>query len=115
MPVTQLSTRRKMVEPINVLQLMKTVGPTRAADKLGVSTTLLHKARKEGGVNQVIEIAATNVLEHLADALPPAPRPAPQPRAVRGKEVLFLVAVPADKVDTLQRIALAIGAELVSA
>lgn len=111
------SSHRQMVEPTNVIQLMSAIGPTRAAAKLGCSTTLLHKSRKEKAVNKVIELAAAHELEHLADK--PAPQsvtvPLPPPRAVRGTESLFLIAVPTAKADALQRIAAALGAELVAA
>lgn len=107
------TSHRQTVEPNNVVKLMEAIGPTRAAAKLGVSTTLLHKSRKEGEVNKVVESAAAYALEHIADA--PLIAPVPTPRAVRGKESLFLIAVPSDKAETLQRVASALGAELVSA
>jgi hypothetical protein len=104
------TSHRQTVEPTNVVKLMEALGPTRAAARLGVSTTLLHKSRKEGEVNKVVETAAAYALEHVAE------KPAiPAPRAVRGKESLFLIAVPTDKAETLQRVASALGAELVAA
>lgn len=107
-------TSRQVVEPANVVKLMKAIGPTRAASRLGVSTTLLHKSRKEGEVNKVVEQAAAWALEHIAEK-PESLPPLPPPRAVRGKESLFLIAVPTDKADALQRVAVALGAELVAA
>ncbi len=109
--MTTRTTHRQTVQPTNVVRLMEAVGPTRAAAKLGVSTTLLHKSRKEGEVNKVVETAATYALDHLADAAASLP----QARAQRGGESLFLIAVPTAKAKTLQRMVSALGAELVAA
>lgn len=102
--------RRNIVPPTNTVNLMKAVGPTRAAAMIGVSTTLLHKAKKDNEINQVIETAASYVLEHLS-----SPVPTVQARVVRGNDALFLLAVPAEKADTVQRMAAALGGELVPA
>lgn len=102
--------RRNIVPPINVVKVMDAVGPTRAAALIGVSTTLLHKAKKDNEINHVVETAASFVLEHLSTPLPPV-----QARVTHGADALFLLAVPAEKVPTAQRMAAALGGELVEA
>lgn len=102
--------RRHTVAPANVIKLMSAIGPTRAAARLGVSTTLLHKSRKDGAINQVVEIAAAHALEHLAD-----PAPAPRVKSTPANDAVFLIAVPSDKAELVQRMASALGAELVAA
>lgn len=103
--------RRNVVPPVNVGKLMDAVGPTRAAALVGVSTTLLHKAKKENEINQVVETAASYVLEHLS--APAGQLTTPQTRGVR-EEAVFLIAVPADKVGVMERMAAAMGGELVA-
>lgn len=111
--------RRKLVTPQCVVKLMEAIGPTRAADRLGVSTTLLHKARKENEVNRVVEIAAANILEHLGDgAAQQTHKPATQhhaPAKPAGRDSIFLLAVTADKAELVERFAAALGAEVVVA
>lgn len=46
------------VEPIETLKLMRLLGVTKTAHRLGVSTTTLHKARSQSVVSRVIEVAA---------------------------------------------------------
>lgn len=108
--------RRKLVPPTMLVKLMEAIGPTRAATQLGVSTTLVHKAKKEGEVNRVVEIAAANILEHLGDGgrasqTPAAPR-SPMATATGG-EAVFMAAVPAGKADVFQRMAAALGVTII--
>lgn len=104
--------RRNVVPPVNVVKLMDAVGPTRAAALVGVSTTLLHKAKKENEINQVVETASSYVLEHLHS--PAGQLTTPHTAGVR-EETVFLIAVPADKVRVIERMAAALGADLVAA
>lgn len=110
-------SRRQMTKPLLMAQLMDTIGATQTAARVGVSTTLLHKARKDGEVNRVVELACGHVLEHLADQaqLPvrAAPKEAPPAPAAHG--TLFMLEVSADKAPMVERMAAALGAELVSA
>lgn len=104
-------SQRQRVAPQNVSKLMGIVGPTMAAAHLGVSTTLLHKAKKENSVNRVVETAATAVLDHLTDMTSEA-TPA---RAPKENDALFLIAVPREKADVVKQLAAALGAELIAA
>jgi hypothetical protein len=94
-----ISNRRHMVAPVNVIKLMDEIGGTRTAAKLGVSTTLLYKAKKEGAINQVVEVAAAWArCPTWADFnTPPAhagPGPAFGTAPRSGGEVAFLVTLP---------------------
>lgn len=111
-----VSTRRHMVAPTNVIKLMDEIGGTRTAAKLGVSTTLLYKAKKEGAINQVVEIAAQGALSNLGNIQPPA-HAGPGPAfgtAPRSGEVAFLVTLSADRAEMFQRMAAALGATAVA-
>lgn len=110
----QKPARRTMVPPTNVIKLMDEIGGTRTAAKLGVSTTLLYKAKQENSINQVVEMAAAGALATLGRPAPVSGQHAPA-AAPRGGEVAFFVTVPSDKVDTFQRMVSAIGAVAVSA
>lgn len=108
--------RRKLVPPTMLVKLMEAIGPGRAATQLGVSTTLVHKAKKEGEVNRVVEIAAANILEHLGDngraSQSPAPHRAAAATAPSG-DAVFMAAVPAGKMDVFQRMAAAMGITII--
>lgn len=104
--------RRHMVPPVNVIKLMDAIGGTRTAGKVGVSTTLLYKAKKEGAINQVVEAAAAYALEHLGKEPMPGQRhggPEPSMPEPRGGEVMFMVTLAADKADMFQRMVMAMG------
>lgn len=105
--------RRHTVPPISVVKLMDAIGPTQAAARLSVSTTLLHKAKKDNAINKVVEMAAAHALEHMDEAAAIVTAAAPE-SPVQHPEALFLLAVPADKVDIVRRVASTIGAELVA-
>lgn len=106
--------RRHTVPPVNVVKLMDAIGPTQAAARLSVSTTLLHKAKKDGEINKVVEMAAAHALEHLNDAAAIVAAAAPE-STIKHPDALFLLAVPADKADIVRKMADTIGAELVAA
>ena len=119
--------KRLSVAPDKTLMLMKSLGPTRAAQALGVSTTTLYKARATGEVSKVLEIAAEGALSGtLSHSLartvtePEAPAPA-APEAVKWPSVaikepmaLCLVEVPRAKLSMIERLAKALGAVSVS-
>lgn len=113
----QVMTRRKVVAPVMLVKLMEAIGPTRAAERLGVSTTLVHKAKKDNGVNRVVEIAAANILEHLGDtgAARTTPMAAPARAAIpaTGDAAVIMAAVPAGKLDVFQRMAAALGIDII--
>lgn len=101
--------RRHTVAPVNVSKLMAAIGPTQAAARLSVSTTLLHKAKKDNTINQVVEMAAAHALGQLDEttvSIAPVTK-GKQPDAV------FMLAVPADKADVVRRVASAMDADLV--
>lgn len=104
--------RRLTVPPISVVGLMDAIGPTQAAARLSVSTTLLHKAKKDNAINKVVEMAAAYALEHMNDT---ASLTTPETKGTKHGESMFLLAVPADKADLLRQVANTIGAELVAA
>lgn len=110
--------RRHMVPPVNVIKLMDIIGGTRTAGSLGVSTTLLYKAKKEGAINQVVETAAAHALEHLGGPQrPTSPGASAGPAtfaAPRGGEVTFMVTLPQDKADMLQRVVSSLGGVVLS-
>lgn len=108
---TAAHTHRTTVIPEHVVSLMSAIGPTQAAARLGVSTTLLHKAKKDNAINQVVDLAAAHVLEHLSEKMPTKLTRGPQP----ANDALFLLATTPDKADMVRRIADTIGAELLSA
>jgi hypothetical protein len=101
-------SRRQMVPPVNVIKLMDEIGGTRTAAKLGVSTTLLYKAKNENAINKVVEVAAASALSGLGQPERPV-MPAPSFSAPRGGEVMFMVTLPADKVDMFHRMVSAMG------
>lgn len=65
MPNSQRN-KGEVVPAEDTLRLMTTVGPSRAARYLGVSTTTLHKARNSQEVSKVIEVASAGVLRGLS-------------------------------------------------
>jgi hypothetical protein len=114
---TKASTRRHMVAPTNVIKLMDEIGGTRTAAKLGVSTTLLYKAKKENAINQVVEVAALGALASLGKPDNVGHHAGPGPAfgtAPRSGEVAFLVTIAQDKAEMFQRMAAALGATAVT-
>lgn len=112
MPHASQHHRRNTVPPVHLAQLMSTIGPTRAAQQLGVSTTMLHKARKENEVTRVVEVAAESILGHLPN---PAPVKVARSAAPPPPDAMFLIAVSRDKAPVIEKMAEILGAELVSA
>lgn len=102
------------VAPTNTLLLVQRVGVTRAHRELGVSTTTLHKARKQGVVSRVVEIAATATLAQLGKPAEAAPQPfAPkQVSHAAGETVMLLVSADPAKAAAIQDFASRLGAEV---
>jgi hypothetical protein len=115
------------VRPTRTLELMDKEGPTRAAKSLGVSTSRLHKARREMKVSKIVEVAANALLKgpaHRAEMTSPEPAPisemhsfSPSPAAEqrRGEETMFLLSVPTEKAELVRRFADMLDAECLSA
>lgn len=116
------------VRPVQTLALMDERGPTRAARELGVSTSRLHKARREHKVSKIVEVAATALLKGPSiraemmspETAPPiaemrsfTPSPAAEQR--RGEETMFLLSVDSSKAELVKRFATMLDAELLSA
>jgi hypothetical protein len=123
------------VRPTKTLELMGQHGPTRAAQMLGVSTSRLHKARREMKVSKIVEVAANALLkgpatraELLSSEVAPvaseprglpleqvsfAPTPAAQQR--HQDETMFLISVPTEKAELVKRFAEMLDAECLSA
>jgi hypothetical protein len=112
-------SRRATVPPVNVIKLMDILGGTKTAAQLGVSTTLLYKAKNERAISQAVELAAAHALENLGRPERPAAAPAPQVSSFtaphRGGSAAFFVTIAADKADMFQRMAQAMGADVVAA
>lgn len=108
------------VEPIQMLRLMEAVGPSQAARDLGVSTTLLHNAKRDGYVSKSVEIAAAAVLRdvvgELSELSQHIPVTGPQPpqsvtaqpigeqRHETAESSMFLIEVPADKAAVVRKV-----------
>lgn len=97
------SHRGQFVQPRNTIALMDALGATRAARELGVSTTLLYTARKEGEVAAVVEKAAEGAMSTPLSSKPsPLPKPAPMPRE---DTVLCLIEVGKSKQHVIEKLA----------
>jgi hypothetical protein len=112
-------SRRATVPPVNVIKLMDEIGGTRTAAKLGVSTTLLYKAKNENSISQVVESAAAHALATLGQSERPTAYSGHDMYSPGGRQrtgdALFMVTVPGDKIDVFQRMATALGAIAVPA
>lgn len=105
--------RGQYVPPVSTVALMEALGATRAARTLGVSTTLLYTARKEGEVSKVVEKAAEGALRApLAKAAKPAPEPKlpAEPVPAHEETALVLIEVSKSKAPVLERMARGLGA-----
>jgi len=104
-------TKGETEKPVKLLQLIATMGITRAARQLGISTTTIHKARRHNVVSRVIEIAAANVLRDLAGK---ADGDTPKP-AVKSDDatISYLMIVARSKAGVVEQFAKAINATLV--
>lgn len=108
--VPQDATRRgETMKPNAVFKLIDTVGASRAARLLGVSTTTLQTARHKGEISKVIEIAAAGLLRDIVTA--GGSSAARQPVAT----AVFLLEVREDQVPAVEMFAKAFQATLVSA
>jgi hypothetical protein len=113
-------SRRATVPPVNVIKLMGILGGTKTAAELGVSTTLLYKAKNEKAITQSIELAAAHALENLGKPERDRPAPAPQvsvpaPVQSHAGTTAFHVTVASSQADLFQRMAVAMGAIVVPA
>lgn len=95
----------EFVAPKAVLNLMREIGPTKAAKQLGVSTTTLYKARRSGEVSRAYEVAAAGiVMGHM-----------PEPtRVSRVERELLMFEVPKEKEDIVRRVVRSLGGEVVN-
>ncbi len=101
------------VSPVKTMQLLSVMGVSRAARALGVSTTTLHKVRKNNLVSKVIEVASEGELRRIADESgSPGAITAPQPRE---ETVAFLLEVGVSKRDVVEQMARIIGAKIIQA
>ncbi len=104
------------VAPTNTRALIAGIGVTRASRLLGVSTTTLHKARKNTVVSKVIEVGAEAAMKAFAAN---AGNLAAQGivithNGVKDTQLLLIEATP-EKCELLGRVAKLLGAETVSA
>lgn len=106
-----VSTERKgeTATPDATLKLIEALGITRAARLIGTSTTTLHKARKQGIVSKVVEVAATAKLNELSMPLSKDLATSSAPRK------LYLAEVDQDKSEMAEKLLKALGAEFIVA
>lgn len=98
-----LNHRGQYVAPQNTMALMDALGATRAARTLGVSTTLLYTARKEGEVSKVVEKAAEGALRSPLAKTNKTPEP--KLPAERDDTVVCLLEVKRSKLAIVQKLA----------
>lgn len=117
----QTQHRGTFVAPDNTMKLMHSLGATRAADVLGVSTTLLYTARQKREVSKVVEVAAAGALKaplsRLAanDPKPELTPPAAVPKAPAAEPVvLVLIEVAESKVPVVEKLAKALRAPMLT-
>lgn len=108
-------TKGEFVPPVNLMKLVKQIGPGKAHDLLGISTTMIHKARRENAVSKVVEVAAAALLKSmpdLKDAKLAGPSPAHKATyAIDTTVVMVLLSVPQAKLSIVQKFAESLGAE----
>ncbi len=106
------------VTPTNILKLVSSVGVTRAARAIGVSTTTVQTARKKNIATKVVETSAAGVLSNMAahDIVPPTPHKL-STSAVEAAPatVIVLLEVEKDRLPLVEKFARAIAAELIAA
>lgn len=116
-------TKGITVEPVSLLHLMDSVGPHKAAELLGTVPQTLYRARTDGYVSKVYEVAAAGALREMAgdmaavaDKAQPTSRPAPAQRRVIAhtgqKTEIFIVEVNEDKVPTFEKFTEMVGGKL---
>jgi hypothetical protein len=79
--------RGETTQPRAAMRLVEEIGVTKASRQLGVSTTLLHKARKTHEITKSVELAAKAIVSRMREpeagalaaiaGVPPEPEPAP--------------------------------------
>jgi len=118
-----LRQKGDFVEPDYLLKLMDHLGPTAAADELGIAASTLHRARKLNQVSRVFEVAARGIWqeEYAAEAPEPVtiklvqsgPRTTNLDEAVphptNDNVTLFLVQVPKGREAILEKAVAALG------
>lgn len=116
MPSVTKLRRGEAVEPKATATLMKEMGPSRASRILGVSTTTLHKAIKLGEVSRVIEVAAEGALVRHP-RVPPAKLSAAlvTQQGNRVPKRMYLVEVPQNASELLEKLAAAVGGTFLAA
>lgn len=105
-------TKGEFVPPVNLMKLVKQIGPGKAHDLLGISTTMIHKARRENSVSRVVEVAAAALLKTMDHKDSHLAAPAPKAHyAVDATLVMVLLSVPQSKLAIVQKFAESLGAE----
>lgn len=94
--------RGETAQPKALAELVELQGPTKTAKDLGVSTTLLHHARRKNEVTKSVELAAQAILHELCN------RPAPVAHAPKAAEtldsqVMVMVRAPEKAVEPIKR------------
>lgn len=113
-----------VVKPDYTLRLMELMGPSAAADAIGVSPGTLHKGRNADAISKHFEVAARGIWMEKGYSATEAPAPAAQPprTADLGSAVaaptaegltLMLVQVPNKSAAMLLRTAEMLGATVV--
>lgn len=118
-PAPSERVKGETVMPTNTLRLIQVLGVTKAHREIGVSTTTLHKARKNNIVSKVVEIAATAALANLGQSARSQPaqpftQAAVQDRVAHGNKVVFLISVDRAKEQMVREFARMLDAELVA-
>jgi hypothetical protein len=77
--------RGETTQPRAAMRLVEEIGVTKASRQLGVSTTLLHKARKTHEITKSVELAAKAIVARMREpeagalaaiaGVPPEPEP----------------------------------------
>lgn len=113
-PVRQ---KGEVVSAEHVKELLRKIGTTAAAKKLGVSTTTLHKARNSGLVSKVIEVAAKAELEQIATngATITAASHVGQPASKSTDTCVVLLEIRPEQMPFVEKLAIALRANILKA
>lgn len=101
---TKDRVKGEATEANDTLKLLQFLGVTKAARALGVSTTTLHKARNEGVVSKVIEVAAGAVLSDT-----------PNIKMTPDERLLILIEAPKSRAAVVERVLKALNVEFTTA
>lgn len=108
MPNSTVNSKERVkgeaAEPHDTLKLLDSIGVTKASKALGVSTTTLHKARNEGVVSKVIEVAAGAVLSDT-----------PNIKMTPDERLLILIEAPKSRAAVVERVLKALNVEFTTA